>query len=50
MTNKCKNHRAHARCVDCGAEYNIPKGMVLVSEHDVKLLDAAARWAEKFKV
>lgn len=43
---KCRKHKSHARCADCGAEFNVPKGFVLVPERDVALLNAAVKWAE----
>lgn len=44
--DKCPEHTAYSRCPECDAHYHIPKGYVLVSEHDVKLLNAATEWAE----
>jgi hypothetical protein len=36
----CPKHKSHAHCPDCGAEFNIPRGFVLISEADLKdLLD-----------
>lgn len=33
---KCPKHQSHSHCPDCGAEFNIPKGFVLISEADLK--------------
>lgn len=32
---RCPKHRSHSHFPDCGAEFNIPNGFVLISEADL---------------